>query len=353
LNALIDDTVVLYAVDSSPAFEKRYRARFYFNPNSLVMGNNTSHFIFDGYNTNKNDVMFRLELFYEGGTYKLRPRILRDDSGYTNGSKYVIGNDWHVIEIDWNTSTAPGANNGYLSLWIDGTLAGTIANVDNDQAFQRVDEARLGATGGLDAATSGSMLFDNFESRRETYLGPLTPPATQEASPTPTETPTLEPTPIETLTPSPTPMANLPEGIYSNVSLSLPKFLQIRSDYYVPQPQATLTAITIDYTYDPLNRLTAADYSTGDYYHYAYDSVGNRLSQEDMVGGQPSVFNYVYDDANRLASVNGVNYTFDDNGNLLSDGTNTYVYDYANRLVSVSGQSTGEHSNSVESSSQR
>ena len=86
MNALIDDTVVLYAVDSSPAFEKRYRARFYFNPNSLVMGNNTSHFIFDGYNTNKNDVMFRLELFYEGGTYKLRPRILRDDWGYTNGS---------------------------------------------------------------------------------------------------------------------------------------------------------------------------------------------------------------------------------------------------------------------------
>jgi hypothetical protein len=171
LNALIDDTAVLYAVDSSPAFEKRYRARFYFNPNSLAMGNNTSHFIFDGYNTNKNDAMFRLELFYEGGTYKLRPRILRDDWGYTNGSKYVIGNDWHVIEIDWNTSTAPGANNGYLSLWIDGTLAGAIANVDNDLAFHRVDEARLGATGGLDAATSGSMLFDNFESRRETYIG--------------------------------------------------------------------------------------------------------------------------------------------------------------------------------------
>jgi RHS repeat-associated protein len=38
--------------------------------------------------------------------------------------------------------------------------------------------------------------------------------------------------------------------------------------------------------------------------------------------------------------VNGVNYTFDDNGNLLSDGVNTYVYDSANRLVSVSGQST-------------
>ena len=36
-----------------------------------------------------------------------------------------------------------------------------------------------------------------------------------------------------------------------------------------------------------------------------------------------------------------MNYTFDSNGNLLSDGANTYVYDSANRVNSVSsGQST-------------
>jgi hypothetical protein len=49
-----------------------------------------------------------------------------------------------------------------------------------------------------------------------------------------------------------------------------------------PTPTALPTgAVTIpygydvDYTYDPLYRLTAADYSTGEYYHYAYDPVGN------------------------------------------------------------------------------
>jgi RHS repeat-associated protein len=35
--------------------------------------------------------------------------------------------------------------------------------------------------------------------------------------------------------------------------------------------------------------------------------------------------------------VNGVAYTYDDNGNLLSDGVNTYAYDSANRLTSVNG----------------
>jgi len=34
---------------------------------------------------------------------------------------------------------------------------------------------------------------------------------------------------------------------------------------------------TSDYTYDPLDRLIAADYDSGIYFHYAYDPAGNRL----------------------------------------------------------------------------
>jgi RHS repeat-associated protein len=52
-----------------------------------------------------------------------------------------------------------------------------------------------------------------------------------------------------------------------------------------------------------------------------------------------TTYTYTYD-ANRLADVNGVAYTWDDNGNLLSDGVNTYTYDHANRLVSVAGPSS-------------
>ncbi|MBX3035699.1 MAG: right-handed parallel beta-helix repeat-containing protein [Anaerolineales bacterium] len=169
LQALIDDVVVLKAVDSSPADEAQYRARFYFHPNSLTMNNNTAHFIFDGYDTDAEDYLFRLELLYENGSYKLRPRIMKDNYATTNGSKYTISNAWHSIEIEWKKATAVGANNGYLSLWIDGTLVGTIANVDND--LWTLDFVQLGATASIDSTTSGSMLFDNFISRRFTYIG--------------------------------------------------------------------------------------------------------------------------------------------------------------------------------------
>jgi len=43
-----------------------------------------------------------------------------------------------------------------------------------------------------------------------------------------------------------------------------------------------------------------------------------------------------YDAANRLSSVEGVSYTWDDNGNLLSDGVSTYTYNHSNQLTGVS-----------------
>jgi RHS repeat-associated protein len=105
----------------------------------------------------------------------------------------------------------------------------------------------------------------------------------------------------------------------------------------LPGGQSTPTNVTINYTYDPLYRLTAADYSDGKYFHYTYDAVGNRLTQDANLAGQPASTSYTYDSANRLTNVGGVAYAWDANGNLLNDGTNTYAYDSANRLTTVSG----------------
>ncbi len=70
---------------------------------------------------------------------------------------------------------------------------------------------------------------------------------------------------------------------------------------------------------------------------YTFDAVGNRLTQND----NGTITNYGYDVANRLTSLNGVTYTWDNNGNLLSDGTRTFQYDTADRLTQVvSGTTT-------------
>jgi RHS repeat-associated protein len=109
---------------------------------------------------------------------------------------------------------------------------------------------------------------------------------------------------------------------------------------------------SIEYEYDPLNRLVKATYTDPNNpaavertYEYTYDAVGNRLSQTITIDGLAAVTLYEYDAANRLVSVTSgqhpvTSYEWDANGNLLSDGVNTYTYDTANRLVSVSNQSS-------------
>ncbi|MCD4737839.1 MAG: hypothetical protein K8R89_01085 [Anaerolineae bacterium] len=59
--------------------------------------------------------------------------------------------------------------------------------------------------------------------------------------------------------------------------------------------------------------------------------MGNRTALTDTTG----IHVYEYDAANRLTSVDGVAYTWDDRGNLLNDGAFTYAYNSAGQLVHV------------------
>jgi len=86
---------------------------------------------------------------------------------------------------------------------------------------------------------------------------------------------------------------------------------------------------TDSYTLDALNRLTNATYPNGDTAAYSYDANGNRLSQ--TFNG--AVTTYSYDDAGQLLSDGATSYTYDANGNLIAAGTDSYTWDWANRMT--------------------
>ena len=153
---------------------------------------------------------------------------------------------------------------------------------------------------------------------------------------TETQTPTDMPTPTSTATSTPTPTATATSTSTSTATASATSTASASaapSDTPTPTttPVAQYYSVVIDYTYDPLQRLTAADYSTGEFFHYSYDPVGNRLTQDTLAGTNL----YTYDIANRLIDVDGISYSWDANGNLLDDGASTYAYDHANRLSSA------------------
>jgi len=218
---------------------------------------------------------------------------------------------WHKIEIEWKPATAPGANNGVLTLWIDGVQKATVTTLDNDT--RRVDGAQLGPVSGIDTGTRGTEYFDGFVSRRNTYIGMVMPAGEAVAS------------------------SDLPMKSQDNQVVDvIYRPAQLMKPAYAPAMGAPPGPPPLTYAYDPLGRLVYADYGGGVFFQYTYDAVGNRLSETTQAG----TTTYTYDAGNRIATVNGVVYTWDNNGNLLSDGTSTYTYDHANHLkksVTISG----------------
>ncbi len=169
MQALINDNISIYVTDDRPTSEPRYRVRFYFDPNSVLMAKNNAHFIFNGFNAAGTAVV-RLEFHVLNGQYQIRANVLNDSTSFTSTAWFTISDASHPIELDWHASTAVGANNGGVTLWIDGVQTANLTGVDNDT--RRIDRVRLGATAAIDSGTRGTEYFDAFESRRQTYIGP-------------------------------------------------------------------------------------------------------------------------------------------------------------------------------------
>jgi hypothetical protein len=114
--------------------------------------------------------VLQVELRKNGNNYQISAGLVNDSTSFANSASFNISDAPHSIELDWQASTATGANNGSLTLWIDGVQQTSVTGVDNDT--RRIESVRLGAVSGIDTGTRGTEYFDAFESRRQTYIGP-------------------------------------------------------------------------------------------------------------------------------------------------------------------------------------
>jgi hypothetical protein len=252
MQVVVNDANNVYLGDFSPALEPRYRARFYFDPNTIDLPNGNTFEIFVGYNVSRS---FQVTLKRYGGEYRLIVSAWTDGEVKVPSSEYSIGDHLHAIEIDYRVATSDGANDGYLTLWIDGVLAADLTGVDDDT--RQVDYVRLGVTYPTHPETSGTVYFDGFISDRSEYIGldPDIPTYTPTNSITPTET--LTPTPTNTNTPTETPTStNTPTETPTSSETPTSTFTPTPTDTFTPTftytPSFTLTpSKTLESTYDP------------------------------------------------------------------------------------------------------
>ena len=197
LQVVIDDANSVYVADDRPNIEPRYRARFYFDPNSITMATGEAFNIFNGF-TGSNTAVMRVEFGRSSNVYVARASVLNDGSAWVSTLWSTVSDAPHFIEIDWRAASS-GANNGGITLWIDGNQQADLANVDNDT--RRIDRVRLGAVTGIDGGTRGTVFLDAFESRRQTYIGPVGNAPLPTSTPIPAISPTsttaaISPTPL-------------------------------------------------------------------------------------------------------------------------------------------------------------
>jgi hypothetical protein len=174
------DTTAAYVQDNSPSGEGTYRARLYINMRTLQMANGDELDIFraaDGADpvppaTSGNPVL-RLAVRQTGAQKQLVVYARLDAGTEQNAAPVNIANGWRSIEIDWARSTGPGANNGRLGFWVDGSPKTGLTTIDNDTLS--INYVRWGAVANLDAGTSGTFRMDDFSSQRTGYIGPALP----------------------------------------------------------------------------------------------------------------------------------------------------------------------------------
>lgn len=170
LQAVINDNVAMYVADDRPNAEPRYRVRFYFDPNGIVMSNGDAHYLFYGYQ-GTTQVVLRVEFRRYNNSYQVRAALLNDAATWRTTNYATINDAPYLIELDWRAATAPGANNGSLTFWVNEVQIANLGAVDNDT--RRIDRVRAGPVAGLDAGTRGVYFFDAFEARRVNYIGSL------------------------------------------------------------------------------------------------------------------------------------------------------------------------------------
>jgi len=129
--------------------------------------------------------------------------------------------------------------------------------------------------------------------------------------------------------------------------------------------QITQGTNVVNFVFDSANRLTSRNHSNGIIVEYGYDQaskltsitykkdatlLGNLTYEYDSLGKRARTGGSfartslpqpltaaTYNQSNQLSNRSGTNLTYDNNGNLTSDGVNTYSWNARNELVSISG----------------
>jgi hypothetical protein len=185
MEVFVNNQTDKYVFDETPVDEPRYRVRFYLDTNGYLPGlanEDRRARVLLGFDTSptvtRSLTVVLIRLGATGsGQYLMFFRARRNDGTFADSAFLPVSDGVHVIEVDWQRATTPAGTDGQVRIWIDGGASegpptAVISNIANGNAG--VDRTWMG-TINIKPNASGTLYFDEFESRRQTYIGPVVP----------------------------------------------------------------------------------------------------------------------------------------------------------------------------------
>jgi hypothetical protein len=163
LRATISGATPSYVQDNTPAAERTYRARFWFDPQG-TRTTRSGHDVLAGLNGHGKTI-FRVQYRRTSAGVPQVRAIARRRGGESATAWTSMTAGPHAVELSWTASTR-----GRVQLMIDGVVKRTVTRLSN--ATMRLQLIRLGPSGGLGAGTVGAEIYDAFASSRSTVLRP-------------------------------------------------------------------------------------------------------------------------------------------------------------------------------------
>jgi hypothetical protein len=156
MRAPIANRAGMFVTDRTPATERRYRARFSFDPGGVFIPVGSSHDLLVGVQGSSSAV-FRIKLRSALSGYQVRASARRDDGSFAVTPWVVLSGTVHELGLDW--SAAPGT--GTVALTIDGHPVAGLSGLSNGATA--LDLIRLGPQA-IGRGIAGTERFDDFAS---------------------------------------------------------------------------------------------------------------------------------------------------------------------------------------------
>jgi hypothetical protein len=171
----VDSTSAAYVESDHPQNEPHFVATFRVNPVGLVMspvaGNNHFRFIkfYRAAQPQAQHTFVYLKRNNADTAYRLAVLTRKNSGAFVFVGEFFLAPDAgadHEISIEYQQASGPGAMDGFVKVYRDGTLMKTKTGIDND-AYP-VDYVRVGVPpgAGVYPGTTGFFYFDTYTSTR-------------------------------------------------------------------------------------------------------------------------------------------------------------------------------------------